>query len=385
MKTLKAAILGAGFIGRAHLEAVRRLGFVEVVAIAQSSEARAKELAKQLHVPRAYGDYRDVLRDPDIDVIHNCTPNHLHYAINKAVLEHGKHLLSEKPLTMTSAEARDLWQTAKGKRLVAGVNFNYRQFPLVQQMRAMVRSGELGDVRIVRGEYLQDWLLYETDYNWRLEPQYGGSTRALGDIGSHLIDLAQYVSGKRIAEVFADMATVVPVRLKPRSGRLTFETGGADDAEPVKVDTEDYSSVLVRFDDGTRGVFTVSQVSPGCKNGLALYLDGSKAACGWEQEQPARLWIGRRDRANETLMRDPSLVGREVASFVHYPGGHEEGWADALKNMMLNFYRAVADGADAPPDSVASLEEGYRVMLVLDAVVRSAKEGRWVKVEEDGA
>jgi len=188
MRRVKAAILGAGFIGQAHIEAVRRLGFVDVVAIAQSNQQSAEALARKLNVPKAYGDYMDLLKDPDIEVVHNCTPNYLHYEVNRQVLLHGKHLLSEKPLTMTSEQAEELCRLAAGSKLVTGVNFNYRQYPIVQHMRGMVFDDTLGDLRIVRGHYLQDWLLYDTDYNWRVEPEYGGKTRAIGDIGSHLFD-----------------------------------------------------------------------------------------------------------------------------------------------------------------------------------------------------
>lgn len=383
MKKLKAAVIGAGFIGAAHIEALRRLGFVEVVAIAQSTQAKALETAKSLNIPQAYGDYMDVLKDEEIDVIHNCTPNHVHYEINKKILEHGKHLLSEKPLTMTSAEAKELYELAKTKNVVAGINFNYRQFPMVQHLRGMVRDNELGDIRIVRGTYLQDWLLYETDYNWRMEPEYGGQTRAIGDIGSHLFDLAQYVTGSKITEVLADKAIVIPVRQKPKKKQNTFSSGETEqvETEPVKVETEDYCSVMVKFECGARGIFTVSQVSAGKKNALEVNLDGSFASARWNQEESFRLRMGYRDKPGETVLRDPDLLKKEALPFVHYPGGHEEGWAESLKNMMQNFYEAVSTGSPLS-DSVTSFEEGYQIMLIIDAIVKSAEEGRWVKVEE---
>lgn len=380
MRNIKVAVIGAGFIGKAHIEAIRRLGDADVAAVCHSSREKAEAFARALNIPKAYGDYMRLLEDEDIEAVHNCTPNHLHYEINRQALLQGKHVLSEKPLTMTSEEAKSLCELARTKRLAAAVNFNYRQFPMVQQLRSMAKDGDFGAVRIVRGSYLQDWLLYETDYNWRLEPEFGGPTRAIGDIGSHLFDLAQYVTGFRIAEVLADASTVVPVRYKPTDGGGTsFRSTASERRAPVRVQTEDYCSVLVKFENGARGVFTVSQVSAGKKNALEIHLDGARASGCWQQEEPFRLRIGYRDRAAETLSRDPSLLKPAAQPFVHYPGGHEEGWTDAMKNMMRHFYDAV--GGSAPlPDSVATFEDGYRVMLLNEAIVRSARSGAWEKV-----
>lgn len=381
MGKIKAAILGAGFIGEAHIEAVRRLGLAEIAAVAQDGQDKADQAARQFGIPKAYGDYRDLLRDPEIDVIHNCTPNYLHYSINKEVLESGKHLLSEKPLTLTSKEAEELYLLAKDKKRVTGVNFVYRQFPMVQHLREMVRNGDLGDIRIVRGHYLQDWLLYETDYNWRIEPEYGGNTRAIGDIGSQLFDLAQYVTRMRITEVLADRAVLIPRRRKPVAGSRTFQNGDVGETELVEITTEDYCSVIVKFDSGARGVFTVSQVSAGNKNALDLHLDGSQATGSWRQEEPFRLELGYRDKPGETVRRDPVMLKQAARPFVHYPGGHEEGWADSMRNMMQNFYAAVAGKAEQS-DSVASFKEGYQIALINDAIVKSAETGSWQKVEQ---
>jgi predicted dehydrogenase len=382
MKKLKVAIIGAGFIGEAHLEAIRRLGLAEVVAIGGSNYESAAKQAKDLNVPEAYGDYMDILKNDEIDVIHNCTPNHMHYQINKEALLHGKHVLSEKPLTLTSDESKEIYELAKERNLVAGVNFTYRQFPIIQQMKAMVRDNEFGKIRIVRGEYLQDWLMCDTDYNWRMEPRFGGKTRAIGDIGSHILDLAQYITGRRIVEVFADIATLIPTRMKPRFDQATFQETKIDDMEPVNISTEDYGSILVKFDDGTRGVFTVSQVSAGYKNGLEINLDGSQASGTWKQEEPFKLWIGYRGRPNELLLRDPGLLKEDARPFAHYPGGHEEGWADGMKNQMIQFYDKIINGNKTTSHSVASFEDGYQIMLLIDAIVESAESGRWIEVEK---
>jgi predicted dehydrogenase len=382
MKKIKTAILGTGFIGSAHIEAIRRLGYVEVVAIAENNVERAASFAKSLNIPKAYGDYMELLQDNEIDAIHNCTPNHLHYEINRQILMHGKHLLSEKPLTLTSDEARDLYHLAKDKDLVTGINFVYRQFPMVQHMRAMVEDNELGDLRLIRGEYMQDWLMNENDYNWRMEPEFGGQTRAIGDIGSHLFDLAQHVTGLKITEVMADKVIVIPKRYKPINGQLTFQSSDKSNSQLVDIVTEDYCSVLVKFENGVRGVFTVSQVSAGNKNALSLSLDGSKASSHWEQQEPSKLSVGYRDKPREIIMRDSNLLKKAAQPFLHYPSGHEEGWTDGLKNSMKHFYEAVIGGKSTLSKSITTFSEGYQIMILIDAIVKSAESGSWQKVDQ---
>lgn len=379
MRKWKAAVIGAGFIGKAHIEAVRRLGMVDIVAVGQSTQEQADRYAKALNIPKGYGNYMELLSDPEIEVVHNCTPNHLHYEINRQALLHGKHLLSEKPLTMTSAEAKALCDLAAQKSLVTGLNFNYRLFPMVQHLKGMVQDGDLGDVRLVRGSYLQDWLLYDTDYNWRMDPQYGGETRALGDIGSHLFDLIQYVTGATITEVLADAVTVIPNRYKPKKASDSLQAASSGAHELVEMRTEDYCTVLVKLSNGASGVLTVSQVSAGKKNALEINLDGAMASACWQQEEPFRLKLGYRDKPGETILRDPNLIKKNALPYIHYPGGHEEGWTDSLKNMMHQFYQAIVHGVPLS-DSVATFEDGYRVMLIIDAVLRSIKSGGWEKV-----
>ncbi|MCU6791048.1 Gfo/Idh/MocA family oxidoreductase [Paenibacillus sp. WQ 127069] len=379
MRRIKAAIIGAGFIGKAHLEAVRRLGYVDIVAIGQNGQDKADAYAEALKIPKAYGNYMDLLNDPEIEVIHNCTPNHLHFEINKQVLLHGKHLLSEKPLTLTREEAKELHELASQTSLVTGINFNYRQFPMVQHLKSMVKDKDLGEINIIRGSYLQDWLLYDTDYNWRMEPEYGGQTRAISDIGSHLFDLIQYVTDLRIVEVFADLAVVIPKRYMNAAQGESFQPSSTHDRQLVDIKTEDYCSVLVKFDNGARGVFTVSQVSAGKKNALEINLDGSQASGSWKQEEPFRLMMGYRDKPGETVLRDPSQLKKEALPFMHYPSGHEEGWTDSLKNMMHNYYQAIVNQVPIS-GSVATFKEGYEIMVINDAIVRSARSGTWETV-----
>ncbi|EIJ78112.1 oxidoreductase family, NAD-binding Rossmann fold protein [Bacillus methanolicus PB1] len=387
MEKIKVGVIGTGFIGPTHIEAIRRLGFVEVIGLAGSSKAAAEKKAAELGIPRAYGDYREMLNDSDIHVVHNCTPNHLHFSINKEAILAGKHVLSEKPLAMSSKESADLLALAKQHKVVHGVNFNYRQFPIIKNLQTMIKNGEFGKVNLVHGSYLQDWLLYETDFNWRLDPKFGGYTRAIADIGSHWCDTVQYVTGKKIVEVFADLATVLPVRKKPKTNVSTFGTQNTEEEnyEEVTIQTEDYASVLVRFHDGARGVFTVSQVSAGRKNRLSFEIDGSKSSAYWNQEEPEKLWIGYRDKPNEILLADPALFAPEARSSIHHPGGHNEGWPDALKNMMLQFYTFIRDGKDPLKDQTnfATFEDGHVSMSIIDAIVESHKQQKWVKVQVD--
>ncbi|NYE06289.1 putative dehydrogenase [Bacillus niacini] len=385
MEKIKVGIIGTGFIGPTHIEAIRRLGFVDVVGLAETSQAVAENKAAELGIPKAYADYREMLKDSEIQVVHNCTPNHLHFAINKEIILAGKHVVSEKPLAMNSKESAELLELAEKHGVVHAVNFNYRQHASVQNLKAMIEKSDLGNVNLVHGSYLQDWLLYETDYNWRLAPEVGGKSRAVADIGSHWCDTVQFVTGKKIVEVFADLATVVPVRKKPTGNVATFGAKNKEDMEyeDVLINTEDYASVLVRFEDGSRGVFTVSQVSAGRKNRLSFEINGSHSSVFWNQEEPEKLWIGHRDKANEVLLADPALFSAEARSAIHHPGGHNEGWPDALKNMMLNFYSFVREGKSLKTDKhkFATFVDGHISMCITDAILESHQQQKWVKVQ----
>jgi predicted dehydrogenase len=385
VEKIKVGIIGTGFIGPTHIEAIRRLGFVDVVGLAETSQAVAEYKAAELGIPKAYADYREMLKDSEIQVVHNCTPNHLHFAINKEIILAGKHVVSEKPLAMNSKESEELLELAEKHGVVHAVNFNYRQHASVQNLQAMIAKSDLGKVNLVHGSYLQDWLLYETDYNWRLAPEVGGKSRAVADIGSHWCDTVQFVTGKKIVEVFADLATVVSVRKKPTGNVATFGAQNKEDMEyeDVLINTEDYASVLVRFEDGSRGVFTVSQVSAGRKNRLSFEINGSHSSVFWNQEEPEKLWIGHRDKANEVLLADPALFSAEARSAIHHPGGHNEGWPDALKNMMLNFYSFVREGKGLKTDKhkFATFVDGHISMCITDAILESHQQKKWVKVQ----
>lgn len=380
---IQVGIIGTGFIGPAHIEALRRVGDIEVVALCDSDLAQAQRKAQQLNVAHAYGQVEALLAHPGLQVVHNCTPNHLHSEINRQVLRAGLHLFSEKPLCMLPDEARELVSLAENAGVVHGVSFVYRQFAMVQQAASMVREGQVGRLFSAHGSYLQDWMLWQTDYNWRVESALGGASRAVADIGSHWCDTVQFMTGKRITEVMADLSIVWPTRQAAVAGEATFsQTEKAKQYEARQVDTEDMGSVLFRFEDGSKGCFTVSQVSAGRKNRLAVELNGSQCSLAWDQEVPQRLWIGQRAQPNQLLSDDPGLMQHDVAASAHFPGGHIEGWPDAFKNMMLSFYQAVRAGRmpEAEHRRFASFYEGADVMYIIDAILQSHQQQRWVRV-----
>ncbi|MBK0097428.1 Gfo/Idh/MocA family oxidoreductase [Erwinia sp. S63] len=380
---INVGIIGSGFIGPAHIEALRRLGNINVVALCDSTLEKAQAQAAQFHVPHAYGDVVTFLQHPELHAVHNCTPNHLHAAINKQVLLAGKHLFSEKPLCMMMDEARELVSLAEQVGVVNGVSFVYRQFAMVQQAASMVRSGETGRTFAVQGSYLQDWMLEETDYNWRVEAGKGGASRAVADIGSHWCDTIQFVTGRKIVAVMADLAIVWPTRKANLTGQATFsaQTQQAQ-YQDCPVNTEDLGFVLLRFDDGSKGCLSVSQVAAGRKNRLYLEVSGSQASLAWDQEVPQQLWVGHRHQANQTLTDDASLMNRDVAARARFPGGHIEGWPDAFRAMMQQFYQAVEKGEMPAQDErhFADFSDGAQVMAIVEAIVKSHRDQRWVDI-----
>jgi predicted dehydrogenase len=379
-------IVGAGFVGPHHIDAVRRLGYVDVVAVAGSTQASADKKAEAIGARKAYGSYEALLNDPDVQVVHNATPNYLHYPVNAAAIARGKHVVSDKPLAMTAAEAKKLLDQATKAGIVHAVTFNYRGNPLVQQARNMIARGDVGKPHFLVGQYLQDWLLKDTDYSWRLEPDKGGASSALGDIGSHWCDLAQHMSGLRITHVLGDITTVIPKRKKPVGSREAFAAADANQrVEDVDITVEDLASVLLRFDNGAKGSFSVGQVCAGHKNDLEIEICGSKASLKWRQEHQNELLIGHRDKANEILQKDPSLIDPAAGKYAHLPGGHQEAWADAFANLMRDIYGFIAEGrkpTDPHPPAFATFEDGYRANCIVEAILQSASGGsKWTKVD----
>jgi predicted dehydrogenase len=386
MRQLGMGLVGPGFIAAHHIDAVRRLGNVEVVGLAGSSLASAQKRARELGVGRAYADYRELLADPAVQVVHNTTPNHLHREISLAALRAGKHVISDKPLASNLQESRELHEAARGAGVAHVVTFNYRSHALVQQARAMIAKGKVGAPVFVHGCYLQDWLTDDKTYSWRLDPKRGGASSALGDIGSHWCDLAEHVTGARITAVLADLYTAVPVRHVAAAPTRAFAKAKATTRREVKITSEDTASVLLRFDNGARGCVTVGQVLPGHKNDLRLEVNGRLASLAWRQENPNELWIGHHAQANAVLSRDPALLDPAARGYAHLPAGHPEAWSDAFRNLIADAYAWIRKGGtpQTKPAALPTFADGYRNALVIDAMLKShAAGGAWQGVEDD--
>jgi predicted dehydrogenase len=370
IREIKAAVVGTGFIGVVHVEALRRLG-VEVTGIVGSSPERAAEKARTAGLPAPYPSFEAMLADPAVEVVHLTTPNHLHFDQVRAVLAAGKHVVCEKPLAMNSEETAELLRVAEDSGLVHAVNFNIRFYAQNQDARARVERGDIGEPRLISGGYLQDWLLLDTDWNWRLDPAAGGSLRAVGDIGSHWIDLVTFITGRHVEAVMADLTTFIGVRKQPTGPVETFSGATAGETVDTVMETEDSAGLLLRLTGGARAVCTISQVSAGRKNRLSWEIDGSEGALAWHSEAPEELWVGHRERPNELLLREAG----------DYPPGHAEGFPDTFKHLYRAVYAAVANGG--PPDlpDYPTFADGHEEALIADAVARSHAEQRWVAVD----
>lgn len=384
MERIKAGIIGMGYIGVSHIEAVRRIGFAEVTAVADSNYELAERKAVNFCIPKCYKTVEELLADDKITVVHNCTPNNLHRKINEKIIKAGKHVFSEKPLALTSTESAEMLSLlAKHPEVVHGVNFVYRMHALVQEMKQKVKSGEIGKPTLAYGSYLQDWLLYETDYNWRIEPEVCGKSRCIADIGSHWMDAIQTIMGAKITEVCSDLVIVIPVRKKPTSQVETFSLNTDDvEYEDKKITTEDYGSVMFTMDNGVHGVFCASEVSPGRGCCFNFEIDGSKASMYWNQEKSDRMWMGFRDRDNLDVMRNTNNMHPEARQYASLAKGHPEGWNDALKNNVCSFYRFIADNKRIGRDACdfATFEDGHYLVKLTEAILESSKKRQWVKI-----
>lgn len=378
LSEIKAGVVGVGFIGVAHVEALRRLG-VDVIGVVGSTPERASAKAEAANLPEVY-DSVEALAEA-ADVVHIASPNHAHADQVRSVLEAGSHVVCEKPLALTSGDTADLVARADEAGLVNAVCFNIRFYPSCHQARAMVAAGELGEPRLVTGSYLQDWLLRDTDWNWRLEPDKAGGLRAVADIGSHWLDLARFVTGSDVVEVMADLHTLVPVRRHPAGPVETFAAVD-EDAELVeeKMSSDDAAGIMLRFANGARGVVAISQVSAGRKNSVSIEVDGSDSAVSWFSETPDHLWVGHRGRPNEILQRDPGLAAPEAARIIGYPGGHVEGYPDTFRALFGEVYADVARGGPAAQPTYPTFADGHDALLVTEAVAQSSAEQRWVSV-----
>jgi predicted dehydrogenase len=381
MHNLKTAVVGAGFIGPVHVEALRRLG-VTVTGILGCDQQESKSAAESMGLPKAYTDLDEILADDAVDAVHLAVPNVLHYDFAKRVVAAGKNVMCEKPLAMNSTQSAELVELAKSKGVVAAVCYNIRFYPLNLQAREMVAQGDVGKIYAINGSYVQDWLLYDTDYNWRVLADQGGDLRAIADIGTHWMDLVLSITGLEVEAVMADLYTVHPIRNRPTGEVETF-TGKMDqqvETEPVEVTTEDYGCVLFRFKGGARGSLNVSQVTAGRKNTLRYEIAGSKAALAFDSQNPNELWIGHRDRANQSLVRDPALVADMPRGFINYPGGHNEGFPDAFKQCFRSFYQAIASGDQDSTGLYPTFEEGHREILLCEAILQSHRDQKWVSL-----
>jgi len=379
MKRLKSAVIGLGFIGAAHIEAVRRLGFVDVVAVCDPVDAHQKAAVN--HIDQSFSDYKDMIEKLDLDFIHICTPNYTHYEIAAYAIEKGINIILEKPMTMTVDEGKKLAALAKKHKVVAAVNFQNRFYPAAHYLKELIGSGEIGDITSISGSYLQDWLLYETDYSWRLETSKSGSTRAIADIGSHWIDLIEYISGLRITEVMADFKTVYHKRKKAKGQNLTFSQkskAASVEYEEIPIDTEDMASLMLRFENGAVGSALINQMFAGKKNSIDVKISGTVASVEWNLDDLSNVVIGRRSSPNQIVTKDAGLMGKDTASLISFPAGHAEGFPDAFKQGFKQIYSKALD--DKSETFFADLEAGLREMIICEKIRESSQKNSFVKI-----
>jgi predicted dehydrogenase len=384
-RKLGMGLVGPGFVAPHHIDAVRRLGDVEVVAVAGSSLERAQKKAAELGVPKAYGTYEELIADPAVDIVHNTTPNHLHYPVNLAAIRAGKHIVSDKPLAPSASDCVDLTRAAESASVANAVTFNHRGYPLAQQMRSMIAAGDIGTPVFVHGSYLQDWMTSDRVYSWRMDPVLGGPSSALADIGSHWCDLAQHVLGSPIVAVFADLTTIVSTRYS--SGFSSEAFASLPDEGSVRslpMAAEDLGTVLLRFENGVHGVMSVGQVLPGHKNDLRLEINGREGSVAWKAEQANSLWIGRHDRPNQILSKDPALLHSNARRYAHLPGGHQEAWTDAFRNVIADIYSWMRSGTPqpTPAGTVSTFASATQVATLIAAMLESHRTQSWQAIPD---
>jgi predicted dehydrogenase len=375
---IKAGVIGTGFIGPVHLEALRRLG-VQVTALCDLPE-RVRVAADKMGIPLAFSDYREMLKSPEVDVVHITAPNRFHCEMALAALKAGKHCICEKPLAMNTRETAQIVKTARASGTVFAVNYNVRFYPAVLALRRMVARGDLGEIIHVNGSYFQDWLFKDTDYNWRLLPKEGGKLRAVADIGTHWMDTATFILGSKITSVLADLNTWHKTRKRPLGEVQTFSKADANiKYETYQVQTEDFASVLMQFGNGARGNLGVSQVAAGRKNCIRIEVYGSKKSAWWCSEEPEMLHFGNRDSANETMVRATCAFGADAAGYMDYPPGHVEGFPDTFKMLFRSVYSTIA--AEGKGERLfASVEDGHAEVAVCEAIMKSNQAKKWMKI-----
>ncbi|NTW38339.1 MAG: Gfo/Idh/MocA family oxidoreductase [Cellulomonadaceae bacterium] len=355
VRPLRSAVVGTGFIGQVHARAVRAAGG-DLAWVASVDAAEAEGVARRQAADRWTVDWHDVLADSDVDVVHVCTPNNLHVEIATAALEAGKHVICEKPLATDVGAAAALAQLADRSGLVNAVPFAYRFYPTVRDARARLQRGDLGDVRLVHGSYLQDWLSRPGDVNWRVDPAQGGVSRAFGDIGVHWCDLVEFITGQRITRI---------------AGRLF-----AIDRSGGPVQTEDGATVMFETELGAVGSVVISQVSPGRKNRLWLSVEGSEASAQFDQENPDTLWLGTRG-ANALVVRGTEGSTQGAARYNVLPVGHPMGYQDCFTALVGDVYATVR-GEEV--DGLPTFADGLRAAILTAAVMDASKTGGWIEV-----
>jgi predicted dehydrogenase len=378
----RVGIVGTGWMAETHTEALRRLG-VDVAGVAGRTPARAREVADRLGLATAYDSVEALVKDDSLAAVHVTSPNDVHASQAAAALRAGRHVVCEKPLGVSAAETAALVRLAADTGLVNAVCFNLRFSPHNHNAAGMVRDGGLGEPRYVTGAYHQDWLLEETDWNWRLVAERQGNLRAVADIGSHWLDLVGFVTGRRVVEVMADLHTFVPERNHPLTEVGTFAGHAlADDVERVRerMTSDDAAGILLRLEGGVRGLCSVSQVSAGRKNRLTWELNCARGSLSWTSEEPEYLWVGHRDRPNETANKDPAQMTPLGAAVTGYPAGHVEGYPDTFRGLFAAVYADVAAGRPSADPAYPTFADGHDVMLVCDAVVESARSRTWAPV-----
>lgn len=376
-KTIRTAIVGAGMMGRTHTEALRRIPGVEVIALADSNKAQAEQTCDELFIPGCYEDYREMLAKESPDTVHVCTPNFAHYEVCKAAIMAGVNVYCEKPLANTSSETAELCALAQAYNLLCAVNFNYRHNAIVQEMRERIVAKDWGRTFLIHGTYIQDWMMYDSDYNWRCVPQLGGKSRTVADIGSHWFDTVQFITGQKIVRVFAKLMTVLPQRKKFITQANTFQKQSGDSYELVDIDTEDAAFILVQLKDGTMGSLVLSQVSAGYKNGLTVSVDGSRYSMTWNQETPDRLYLGSRENGVTYVQAEAAALHGAAQRYATLPPGHVVGWNDALRNAIQSFYEELRA---EPNNRFARFADGDRVVRIVEACLVSNEREQWVDI-----
>jgi predicted dehydrogenase len=382
MSRVKVGLIGAGYIGKVHLEVLRRIENIEIIAVADTNKSLADGAAAKYNIPKIYYNPDDLINDSEIEVVHNCTPNHVHFELNTKLIKTGKHLLSEKPLSLNSIQSAELYNLAKKHNTLTAINFCYRYYPVVQEAAARVQQGDLGQVRAFTGHFLQDWLSYDSDYSWRLDPAFAGNANVIADLGSHWCDLIQFVTGLMITEVMAELHTCIPKRKKPKQGPLTFSNDKDSEYDEVKINLDEYASLFIRLENGARGNFTTCQVAIGKKVDIEFHIFGSSESYSWSHVRPNELIIGHRDKANEIFYESAGLQTGGTGKYMSLPTGHPMGYHDAMHNLFKDYYDALISHKEGTvyQSTLPDFKTGHEKMCIIDTAIRSAKSGKWEKV-----